>query len=371
MAMPVSIGDILLLSQIAYRVGLAFTSGRKSAPAEFTEVENQVFALKDALDMLQEEIASPEADNEAVESLGAMISYCRTTLEGLEKIVQEYCPAMGDGRKAGAARAGDGGGEVELQKRKWSKKLKDNWKRVVWTTGDGDLSTLREKLTFHVTVITLVVNTLQSKKSSRLNERFGEMEKTLAGIRLDQQQAVKALMEKLPTSTNPIPEIEKLVLRQTGNIINCTPDGNEIGSIIPSPGSPSGIGSSKKKGYQNKPVFEICRDTEDGGLKVICSRAVVNLEWMPNPQTSVNNRVRAFVCLCADIGSSLVHFEARNDVHGPHANELAQLHLFPRSFATRVCGPRRQWWIYPVTSSRAGGAHQKITIRGVEASRNS
>ncbi|KAG0134079.1 hypothetical protein HOY82DRAFT_481905 [Tuber indicum] len=326
MAMPVSIGDILLLSQIAYRVGLAFTSGRKSAPREFNEVESQVFALKEALDMLKEEVTvsganpvtSPEADNEAVECLGVMIANCRTTLEGLEKIVQEYCPAMGDGRKAGAVRAEDGGGKVELQKRKWSKKLKDNWKRVVWTTGDGDLSTLREKLTLHVAAITLVVSTLQSNKSSRQGE---ETRTTLERIRLD----LKVLMEKPPTSTNPIPDMEKLVLHQTGNFINYIPGGREVGSIIPDSGSPLETGSLKK-GYQNKPIFEICLDAEDGGSKVICSRAAVNLKWMPGQQSSVNKRVRTFVCLCAVIESSVVQFGARNEVLGPHGDQLGDLH---------------------------------------------
>lgn len=57
MSMPVSIGDILLLSKIAYQIGVAFTSGRKSAPREFAEVENQLFALSTALEVLTQYIA--------------------------------------------------------------------------------------------------------------------------------------------------------------------------------------------------------------------------------------------------------------------------------------------------------------------------
>ncbi|RPA91082.1 hypothetical protein L873DRAFT_1715474 [Choiromyces venosus 120613-1] len=340
MAMPLSIGDILLLSQIAYQVALAFTSGRKSAPKEFNEVENQLFALSKALDMLSEEVKASRAnpitasgaDKEAAESLGSMITNCRTTLEGLEQIVQEYCPAMDDGKRSGVG----GDDAVKLQKRKWSKKIKDNWKKVVWTTGEGDLSVLREKLTLHVTAITLVVGTLQSKKSTRLNEEFGEMRKTLEGIQLDQQQAVKALMEKLPTSTNPIPEIEKLVLHQTGNFINYVPGGSmpnggvgkEVGSIIPGHDTPPGRELDfRKKGYKNKPVFELCLAAKGGDLKVICARAAVNLEWVPSQRTSVNSkRVRTFVCLCAGTGSSMVPFGASNEMHEIHADELEDLH---------------------------------------------
>ncbi|CUS13905.1 unnamed protein product [Tuber aestivum] len=376
MGLSVGIGDIVLLSQIAYKIALAFTSGRRSAPKEFSEVENQLFALSNALDTLSKEArtsganpdTSPEEDHKAAESLGVMIDNCRTTLEGLDKIVQEYCPALSDGGIRGARRAEDGEEAEKLQKRKWSKKLKDNWKKVAWTMGDGDLSTLREKLTLHVTAITLVVSTLQSTKSTRLNEQFAKMQKTLEGMQLDRKKDVEALMERLPTSTNPIPEIGELVLHQSVNFMNCAPNvGSEIGSIIPGRGSPPVHGyDSAKKGYRNKPIFEISLEAEDGGLRVICARAAVNLEWVHSQQTSENSkRVRAFVCLCLGTGLSMVQFG--NEVHEIHADQLEDLRLLPMSFATRLSGPRRQWRLYPIAHGQAGGAHQKITIRGVKA----
>ncbi|PWW75718.1 hypothetical protein C7212DRAFT_352069 [Tuber magnatum] len=332
MAGNVGIGDIVLLSQIAYKVGLAFTSGRKSAPKEFNEVENQLFALSNALDMLGEEvrtsganpIASPEGDNEAAESLGAMIANCRTTVEGLKKIVQEYCPALGDEGRPVAGRTENDEETVKLQKRKWSKKLKDNWKKVAWTMEDGDLSTLREKLTLHVTAITLVVSTLQSKKSTRLNEQFAEMQKTLEGIQLEHKQAVKALIARLPTSTNPIPEIGRLD-RISGGGMSSGGD-SQIGEFIPGrTSSPAHKHDPPKKGYQNKPTFEICQEAEDGGSRVICAKAAVNLEWVPSHQPSVNSkRVRAFVCLCAGTGSSMVRFG--NEVPEIHADQLEDIH---------------------------------------------
>jgi len=49
MALPVSIGDAILLSQLAFRLGKSLTAGRKSAPATHKEAQNQLFALSQAL----------------------------------------------------------------------------------------------------------------------------------------------------------------------------------------------------------------------------------------------------------------------------------------------------------------------------------
>jgi hypothetical protein len=52
MAMTPSIGDILMLSQTAWRIGRAFTQGKKSAPAEFAEVEREADGLSEALQLV-------------------------------------------------------------------------------------------------------------------------------------------------------------------------------------------------------------------------------------------------------------------------------------------------------------------------------
>jgi hypothetical protein len=54
MAMPVSISDAILLFKMACRLDNAFTSRRKSALAEFQEVENQLYSLSKALEILVE-----------------------------------------------------------------------------------------------------------------------------------------------------------------------------------------------------------------------------------------------------------------------------------------------------------------------------
>lgn len=50
MPFSVSIGDVVLITQIAWTLAQAFTKGRKSAPAEFCEVESQLYSLSAALE---------------------------------------------------------------------------------------------------------------------------------------------------------------------------------------------------------------------------------------------------------------------------------------------------------------------------------
>lgn len=52
MAFNLSIGDIMLLSSLAWKVAQAFTSGRGGAPAEFEEIKNELTGLSTAIIVL-------------------------------------------------------------------------------------------------------------------------------------------------------------------------------------------------------------------------------------------------------------------------------------------------------------------------------
>lgn len=57
---PLSVGDILMLSQTAWKIGRAFTQGKKSAPSEFSEVERESNGLSDALKLVAETLRTSE-----------------------------------------------------------------------------------------------------------------------------------------------------------------------------------------------------------------------------------------------------------------------------------------------------------------------
>src|SRR5262245_16274333 len=104
---PLSVGDIILLGQIAYKVAKAF-SGAKSAPVEFAEVQSLLFSLKESFDLLARSLTTscapnaaasiPQAQNPGDESglkhhiseLATILSNCRDVLHHLEGFVDKY-----------------------------------------------------------------------------------------------------------------------------------------------------------------------------------------------------------------------------------------------------------------------------------------
>lgn len=165
MALPVSIGDGILLSTLALRLGRAFSSGRESAPDEFQEVQNQLYSLSKALEAVSSHQKIPfetqngneidvtssrnkeEPDQHDVIAL--MVSNCRNTLGHLELIVDKYTELRSDSEEPGQA-----GGK------RWRKELKENWKKVRWTTEGGDLDKLRGNLAVHIEGLNLAISAI-------------------------------------------------------------------------------------------------------------------------------------------------------------------------------------------------------------------
>lgn len=158
MAWPVSIGDAIMLSTLAYRLGQTFTSGRKSAPAQFAEVQNQLYSLSQALEFLGTQDAKSAGDAGESQAkaatvlaqqddiLGRMISNCRLTLRHLEELVGKYTE-LGD--------------EPDPPSRKrWRKEIMENWKKIRWTTEGGDLDKLKSNLAVHISGLTLAISAI-------------------------------------------------------------------------------------------------------------------------------------------------------------------------------------------------------------------
>lgn len=74
----ISIGDILMLSQLSWKIGCAFTAGRSGAPSQFQEVENELKSLTTAITLLAESID---------EDGGLLARSDAKTREGLDKIL--------------------------------------------------------------------------------------------------------------------------------------------------------------------------------------------------------------------------------------------------------------------------------------------
>lgn len=161
MASPVSFGDAVAMSKIAWRIAHAFTKGRTSAPAEFREVENQLYSLSAALaafkDVCGADVAAVTVDSsklparfqdeqqDGARTLSGILDSCAETLAHLEKIVDDY---------AVVATSKD---PAKSRLQRWTADLVKNYKKIAWTTEAGDLAALRSQLMVHTNSLDLVL----------------------------------------------------------------------------------------------------------------------------------------------------------------------------------------------------------------------
>lgn len=167
MAGILNIGDILMLSQLAWKIGRAFTAGRKGAPAEFVEVESEVNGLAKALKLLAETLFADhascdggdvkggsgilaQASAETRNGVEVILQSCQTTLKDLESLVEQYQVI----RKHRTS----GGFSIE---RSWSDLVLSSYKKMLWTTEGGNIQALRNMLHMHTSTISLTMQALQ------------------------------------------------------------------------------------------------------------------------------------------------------------------------------------------------------------------
>lgn len=164
MASPISVGDALALAKLALVLGRAFSKGRASAPAEFREVESQLYSLSAALDALtsmipdataqeaglhtqifQSTAETRKADDGDYDSISHAIRSCQATVRHLESIVSNYA-VLRKKRDEKPAMA---------RFKRWNDNLSFTWKSIKWTTEGGDLMALRSHLTVHTNSLNL------------------------------------------------------------------------------------------------------------------------------------------------------------------------------------------------------------------------
>ncbi|OBT90159.1 hypothetical protein VE02_00880 [Pseudogymnoascus sp. 03VT05] len=162
MSFGIGIGDIVLLSDLAHRLGTTLTSGRKGATAEFQQVQNQLFAIGKALSFASaiiENPKSPDGDQNVPpedEILGRMIENCGETLKHLDGVLKKYPELRADAVQVD-----------EKSQQKWVKDLKDNIRKIKFTTEGTGLDKLRSSLEIHVTALNLAItarNCIQADK---------------------------------------------------------------------------------------------------------------------------------------------------------------------------------------------------------------
>ncbi|KAG9387769.1 hypothetical protein A1F94_000661 [Pyrenophora tritici-repentis] len=91
------VGDILMLSQKALKIGRAFASCHKNAPSELQSVETEIGDLAKALRLLAETLHAESekelfqcADQKVQDGIGAILFSCQRTVDDLDSLVDQY-----------------------------------------------------------------------------------------------------------------------------------------------------------------------------------------------------------------------------------------------------------------------------------------
>lgn len=152
-----SIGDILMLSQKAWKIERAFAACQKEAPPDLGYVEVEIGGLAKALTLLAETLYAEiendlfkTADQDIRTGIATNIKSCQRTVDNLDSLVDQYQVIKKHRTLGGFA--------IE---RAWSDLVLAKHEAISWTTDGGDANRLRDALQTHTSSITVLIQALQ------------------------------------------------------------------------------------------------------------------------------------------------------------------------------------------------------------------
>ncbi|KAI9866642.1 MAG: hypothetical protein M1813_001194 [Trichoglossum hirsutum] len=216
MSFSFSVSDIVLVSQLAYKLYGALATGRKGAPSSFTELSGALFGLRCALDHLSRHATKIPSStsledweaNKMRQNLDTMIGNCAATLSSLQEILGKYASDVPDAPATNVPLApGKEGKRVALKK-----SLVVNFNRVKWVTEEKTLAEIRSKLQSHTAAIDLVVSTYLWYS---LQFRLGK------GLHADQgnpRASTREIHETLQSTSDKAEEMHKMMLDNSDTV---------------------------------------------------------------------------------------------------------------------------------------------------------
>lgn len=160
MASPVTVGDALLLSKLAYKLARGLNSDRNGVPQVFKEVKSQLEAVGNALNLcwLRYERSTPSSleparNIDALESeptIKVMIANCKTCLKRLEVLVEKYDILD---QKPGSSITSSFSLGAKLKR-----STTGQYKRIKFLVKDAELKAIRNDLGIHLASINLAIS---------------------------------------------------------------------------------------------------------------------------------------------------------------------------------------------------------------------
>ncbi|CAG8065495.1 unnamed protein product [Penicillium salamii] len=203
MSFGLSIGDIMLCSQIAHRLFVAATSGRKDAPRKLREFEHILFGLNFSLDHLQEAcnavLSRPNTDASRLHTqLRIMLLSCRQTLEELESATAPYREAVDDPISTSIDPS-----NLRKSTHGIITHVKFQWRRFLWDFQGESLSQYRYRLQSHTDSINLILGSLILSATDRIEENGRHRSERMEGMLRQASHFNSALFHLIQGSHHP------------------------------------------------------------------------------------------------------------------------------------------------------------------------
>ncbi|KAI0419796.1 hypothetical protein F5X98DRAFT_59439 [Xylaria grammica] len=322
MSFQISIGDAILLAQIAWRLGQTFTKGRRSAPAEFQEIENELYSLSAALTAAENELdtAQPSVDHAASGNhqhtatqniFEQVVRNCKHTLEHLEEIVKKYIIVS------------EQTDPPKPKLERWGHSIVKNWRKIEWTTEKGDLNTLRSQIMIHTNSLNLLVNIGTGSRTASIERSLDKKLVLLEELHQWYVDNLKDTTSKRTTDSVNVIHISETAAR--------APNSDTVFT------------------------FELTKNTAAGN-EIICPYASVSNEWIESFLDGALDPTSGpmFFCNCLDRDS-------RAASHQPTVQRYGLSHLI---FPIRIASDDRSWILYK-TADRASNQLVDLYIRKI------
>lgn len=160
---PISIGDAIALSNVAYDIAKAFLPGGTSAQDDFKELHGLLCSLTHSLQGLGERFrvkdeptrlkdktdAAHHCDNTASNIL-EILSNCNDILGKFKKFVENYSTLEQTSTSSSNPSSALG--------RRWPTNLKRKWMNIQWTAESDNISGLKQSLSLHIQALNLAIS---------------------------------------------------------------------------------------------------------------------------------------------------------------------------------------------------------------------
>lgn len=222
---PISVGDAIALSNIAWNIAKAFVPGAKNAEDDFKELHGLLCSLTNTLQLVAETFRhndkrtesrdttdAPQNRDNTVVVITRIMSHCNDILSDLQKLIKKY-PTL-------EQQPGSSSNKAPASGRSWQESMRRKWMEVLWVAESDIISVLKQSLTAHIQNLNLAIATMnksvlaQTLRNNcqfcllnltfRPSERLGEMFEWLKANLKSQDQSQSVSVGPLADKTGAL-----------------------------------------------------------------------------------------------------------------------------------------------------------------------